>query len=167
MKARYLILAFMFILVLSCVGCIKMVANETTMPTVPQTLPITTTPETTTLVTTISNDQAIENYITQLKNSLNLNFGAELTKFSWSDNNTEIIIAYSSKNTTDTLVKKEMYDIAKSLTDNGGWVFNAGLELDAATSSGENFKSITNLENMMKLGNLGLTYDDWLKVAFG
>ena len=167
MKIRYLILVLLVVLVFSCAGCIKNVASEITLPTVTQTVPITTIPETTATVTetTISNDQAMESYKTALKKSLNLDFGAELTEFAWGENNTKIIMAYNSKNTTDTIVKKEMYDIAKSLTGNG-WVFNADLELDAATNSGENFKSIINLLDMKKLENLELSYDDWLKVAF-
>jgi hypothetical protein len=177
MKIRYLILVLLVVLVFSCAGCIKNVASEITLPTVTQTVPITTIPETTVPITTIpettatvtettiSNDQAMESYKTALKKSLNLDFGAELTEFAWGENNTKIIMAYNSKNTTDTIVKKEMYDIAKSLTGNG-WVFNADLELDAATNSGENFKSIINLLDMKKLENLELSYDDWLKVAF-
>ena len=177
MKIRYFIPAFLLILVFGCVGCIKNVANEITLPTDTQTVPATilpetavpntTIPETSVIVTepTISNDQAMEDYKTALKKSLSLSFGAELTEFAWGENNTKIIMAYNSKNTTDTLVKKEMYDIAKSLTDNG-WFFNADLELDAATGSGENFQSITKLIDMKKLENLELPYDDWLKVAF-
>ena len=177
MKIRYFIPAFLLILVFGCVGCTKNIANEITLPTVTQSAPITTAPitsvpnttipETSVIVTepTISNDQAMEDYKTALKKSLSLSFGAELTEFAWGENNTKIIMAYNSKNTTDTLVKKEMYDIAKSLTDNG-WFFNADLELDAATGSGENFQSITKLIDMKKLENLELPYDDWLKVAF-
>ena len=177
MKIRYFIPAFLLILVFGCVGCIKNVDNGITLPTDTQTVPATILPETTTPITTlpeanatvtettISNDQAMEDYKVALKKSLSLSFGAELTEFAWGENNTKIIMAYNSKNTTDTLVKKEMYDIAKSLTDNG-WFFNADLELDAATGSGENFQSITKLIDMKKLENLELSYDDWLKAAF-
>lgn len=178
MKIRYLIPILLIVLVFSFTGCIKNIANEITLQTDTQTVPTTTIPETTITITTIpetsatvtettiSNDQAMESYITTLKKSLNSSFGAELTKFVWGENNTKIIMAYNSKNTTDTLVKKEMYDIAKSLTDNGGWVFNADLELDAVTNSGENITSTTKLLDMKKLENLELSYEDWLKVAF-
>jgi coenzyme F420-reducing hydrogenase gamma subunit len=177
MKSRCLISILLVLLVSSCAGCNKNIANEITLPTVTQTVPITTSPitavsnttipETSVIVTetTISNDQAMEDYKSALKKSLSLSFGAELTEFAWGENKTKIIMAYNSKNTTETLVKKEMYDIAKSLTDNG-WFFNADLELDAATGSGENFQSITKLIDMKKLENLELPYDDWLKVAF-
>jgi hypothetical protein len=177
MKSRCLISILLVLLVSSCAGCTKNIANEITLPTDTQTAPITTASETTVAITTIpeanatvtettiSNDQAMEDYKTALKKSLSLSFGAELTEFAWGENNTKIIMAYNSKNTTDTLVKKEMYDIAKSLTDNG-WFFNADLELDAVTDSGENFTSITKLVDMKALENSELSYDDWLKVAF-
>jgi len=178
MKIRYFIPAFLVILVFGCVGCVKNVANGITLPTDTQTVPTTIVPETTTPITTIpetnaivtemtiSNDQAMEDYKTALKKSLSLNFGAGLTEFAWGENNTKIIMAYNSKNAADILVKKEMYDIARSLTDSGGWVYNADLELDAATNSGENFQSVTKLVDMKKLENSELSYDDWLKVAF-
>jgi len=178
MKSRCLISILLVLLVSSCAGCTKNIANEITLPTVTQTVPtttasettvaITTIPETSVIVTepTISNDQAMEDYKTALKKSLSLSFGAELTEFAWGENNTKIIMAYNSKNAADTLVKKEMYDIAKSLTDNNGWIFNADLELEAATNSGENFQSVTKLADMKKLENSELSYDDWLKVAF-
>jgi hypothetical protein len=177
MKSRCLISILLVLLVSSCAGCTKNIANEITLPTDTQTAPITTASETTVAITTIpeanatvtettiSNDQAMEDYKTALKKSLSLSFGAELTEFAWGENNTKIIMAYNSKNAADTLVKKEMYDIAKSLTDNG-WFFNADLELDAVTDSGENFTSITKLVDMKKLENSELSYDDWLKVAF-
>ena len=176
MKTRYLILVLLVVLVFNCAGCMKNIASEIILPTVAQTastttapittVAITTTPETTAAITeiTISNDQAMEEYKTALKKSLNLSFGAELTEFTWGENNTKIIMAYNSKNATDITVKKEMYDIAKSLTDNG-WFFNADLELDAVTNSGENFQSITKLIDIKKLENLELSYEDWLKAA--
>jgi hypothetical protein len=176
MKIRYLIPVMLVILVFSCAGCIKNTANETVSLKATQTAPVTTIPETTAAITlvpettaavteaTISNDEAMEEFKTALKKSLNLSFGAELTKFYWGENNTKIIMAYNSKNNTATLVLKEMYDITKSLTDNG-WFFNSDLELNATADSGEYFQSITKLIDLKRLENLELSYEDWLKVA--
>lgn len=177
MKPKYLLSVLLAVLVISFAGCIKNVTNEITLPTDTQTVPtttatettvsITTVPETSAIVTetTISDEQAMEDYRIALKESLNLGFGVELTEFTWGENNTKIIMAYISKNATEAIVKKEMYDIAKSLTDNG-WFFNADLELDAAANSGENFTSTTKLVDMKALENLELSYDEWLKAAF-
>jgi hypothetical protein len=167
MKIKYFIFIFLIIIVVSSTGCIKKIITEIESSKNTQIVQTTTTileTSVTVTETTISDDQTMENIKTALIKSLNSSFGVELTEFSWGENNTKIVLAYISKNTAAATIKKEMYDIAKSLTDNG-WIFNADLELDASTSSGENFQSITKLEDMMKLENLELSYEDWLKVA--
>jgi hypothetical protein len=116
--------------------------------------------------TTISDQQALDNYKTALKKHLKDGFGAELTKFVWDQDNRLITIAYDTKLAVKETRLEELYNITKGLTDNGGWIFNADLDLTSTSQLGDTLKAHTTNENMMKIADLEMSYKDWLKVAF-
>jgi len=115
---------------------------------------------------TITYEEALENHKTALKNYLSEAFDAELTKYSMNEDRTKLTVAYNTKWAVDETMKKELYDFTKGLTGGGNWLLNTDLELSSTNDYGDTIKAYMTYDNMIKLQNLEMSYEDWLKVAF-
>jgi len=85
-----------------------------------------------------------------------------LTKLTSSDDNKTLLVAYNSIWATEDTMKKEIFDITTKLAENNS---NLNTDIKATNDFGTTYHAYTSIENMIKIKNLEMSYDDWLKVA--
>ena len=90
-------------------------------------------------------------------------FGGRLTKFTVSDDFTDMTVSYNTRWASEDRVKKEMYDITTLFS---GTEIPVSLELTATTDMGTVFVAYTDSETMRKIRDYEIDYNEWLSIAF-
>ena len=139
----------LIVLIFSLISC-----STPKQVTLTATIPIIVEP-TTAATTTAAVGRAAFN---QIKTMVEGNKGS-LTKITFSNDGLTLYLAYNSKWAEPDMVKKEMFDYITNLAVNNS---NFNIDINAADAVGTTYHSYTSTENMVKIKNLKMSYDDWL-----
>ncbi len=176
-KSTIIILLIIFLIPLLLISCTSNISSATTTTEINtiqtttttkalgfwdeenQATTITTVEETT---TTISAEEAMDNFKKSIQDLIENGFEGKVTKIIVAEDLSKLTISYNTKWFVENTVKKEMFDIISSFKTMP--VFD--IELSATTNRGDIYNSFTSEENLQKISDLEMSYEDWLKVAF-
>jgi hypothetical protein len=114
-------------------------------------------------VTTLSKEDANNDVKISIKDFIEKGYDGKVTKIVIADDMSVITVSYNTKWFVKDTVRKELFDITTGFTTGDTIVF--ALDLSATTEMGNIYKSFTSKENLQKIKDLEMSYEDWLKVA--
>jgi hypothetical protein len=113
--------------------------------------------------TTFSEEELINNLKEAIREIIEDVYQGRLTKCIISDDYQTFTISYNTRWASKDRVIKEMYDLTIVFSDTEEPI---NLNLSASTDSGDIYNSYTSSDNMTKIKNYEMSYEDWLEVAF-
>ncbi|MCL5071450.1 MAG: hypothetical protein M1308_11220 [Actinobacteria bacterium] len=120
----------------------------------------TSTAEETT--TTNSKEEAVNSNKKNIQKLIEEYFKGTVTKIEVSDDYSTLSIEYDTQWVLKDTIEKEMYDITRGC-GNLTIIFN--VDISATDKNNKKYYSYTSQENLQKVKDLELSYEDWLKIA--
>ena len=139
---------------------IETTITETTVPETTVVTTAETATETTTGVITASGNPAA--FKDALKKSIEADGSNMVTKITFSDDGLTLYLNYNNTGAKPELVEMQMYVNVLLLAANNS---NLNVALNGTWRMMTTYHSYTSTENMVRLKNMDLSYEDWLKVA--